>query len=202
MKNLLKQVRLKLGVSQKAVSKAIGVPQTTYSHWEQDGNLPPTKYLPILSNFFKVPMNAFTEETLPVAPARTRIPVLGTVAAGIPITAEENIIDWEEISSNVAMEGDFFALQITGDSMLPYIAPGDIVIVKQTPVVRSGAVAIVLVNGDEGTCKKVFFRDNGIELRAYNTDVFPPKLYTRKEVMTLPVTICGEVVEVRKKVLP
>lgn len=200
--NNIEKLRRAKGLNQTEVAKAIGVPQVTYSRWERGINYPKKARLFELANFFGVTVDDLFKDDLPVAPARTRIPVLGTVAAGIPITAEENIIDWEEISSNVAMEGDFFALQITGDSMLPYIAPGDIVIVKQTPVVRSGAVAIVLVNGDEGTCKKVFFRDNGIELRAYNTDVFPPKLYTRKEVMTLPVTICGEVVEVRKKVLP
>lgn len=198
----LEKIRKEKGLSQIEVARHLGVPQNTISRWERGIHYPKKDRLIQLADFYGVTIDALINNNLPVQSTHTHIPVLGTVAAGIPITAEENIIDWEEISSNVAMEGDFFALQITGDSMLPYIAPGDIVIVKQTPVVRSGAVAIVLVNGDEGTCKKVFFRDNGIELRAYNTDVFPPKLYTRKEVMTLPVTICGEVVEVRKKVLP
>lgn len=68
--------------------------------------------------------------------------------------AVENILDYEEISEDMARQGDYFALQIKGDSMEPRIKEGDVVIVRKQPDVESGEVAIVLVNGDEATIKK------------------------------------------------
>lgn len=59
-----------------------------------------------------------------------RIPVLGRVVAGIPIEAVEEILDYEEITPELAATGEFFALQVKGDSMLPKLEEGDVVIVK------------------------------------------------------------------------
>ena len=67
----------------------------------------------------------------PQAIQAKKIPVLGRVAAGIPINAVTDIIDTEEISEELAKTGDFFALQIQGDSMEPRIYDGDVVIVRQ-----------------------------------------------------------------------
>lgn len=84
-----------------------------------------------------------------------RIPVLGRVAAGIPIDAIEEIIDWEDISATAATDGEYFGLVIKGRSMEPKISDGDTVIVRKQPDVRDGEIAVVLVNGDEGTVKKI-----------------------------------------------
>ena len=84
-----------------------------------------------------------------------KIPVLGSVVAGIPIEAIEEIIDYEEISEQLAKTGEFFALRIKGDSMEPRMYDGDVVIVRKQEEVDSGDVAIVLVNGDEATVKRV-----------------------------------------------
>ena len=78
--------------------------------------------------------------------------------------------------------GDYFALEIKGDSMEPKMSKGDIVIVKQQNTVENGQIAIVLVNGDEATVKKVRFRDNGIELIAFNSYVYEPHFYSAKEI--------------------
>ena len=67
-----------------------------------------------------------------------KIPVLGRVAAGIPINAITEIIDTEEISEELAKTGDFFALKIKGDSMEPRIVDGDVVIVKQQEDAENG----------------------------------------------------------------
>ena len=129
----------------------------------------------------------------------TRIPVLGTVKAGIPITAVQEILDYEEISSEMARCGEYFALRIKGDSMEPRMHEGDVVIVKQQSTVDSGQIAIVLVNGDEATVKKVRFRDNGIELIAFNSYVYEPHFYSAEDIQRLPVEIIGRVVELRAK---
>lgn len=80
-----------------------------------------------------------------------RIPVLGEVAAGQPIFAEENYIGYEEISEELAATGKFFGLRIKGDSMSPRIAEGDTVIVRQQDDAESGDIVIVLINGDTAT---------------------------------------------------
>ncbi|MBF0709763.1 hypothetical protein IR059_00800 [Gemella sp. GL1.1] len=127
-----------------------------------------------------------------------KIPVLGEVAAGVPISAVEDILDYEEISEDMARTGDFFALQIKGDSMQPKMDDGDVVIVKQQSDVNSGDTAIVLVNSDTATCKKIQKHENGIMLISTNPN-YPAKFFSNKEVKELPVTILGKVVELRAK---
>lgn len=128
-----------------------------------------------------------------------RIPVLGRVAAGIPIEAVTDVEDWEEIPESMAKNGEYFALRIQGDSMLPEIRQGDIVIVQKQPCVESGEIAIVLINGNDATCKKIQKQESGITLIGYNTAVYPPAFYTRKQIEDLPICILGKVVEVRRK---
>lgn len=132
-------------------------------------------------------------------PKGVRIPVLGNVAAGIPITAVTDVEDWEEIPEKLASSGTYFALRIKGQSMEPRIKDGDVVIVKQQEDVDSGDVAIVLVNGDEATVKEVKKLDTGIMLIGWNTAVYSPRFYSAKDIKSLPVRIIGKVVELRGK---
>lgn len=127
-----------------------------------------------------------------------KIPVLGLVRAGIPMDAVEHIIDYEEISEEMARQGDFFALQIKGDSMEPRITEGDVVIVRKQPDVESGEIAIVLVNGDEATIKKVQKFDGGINLIPSNS-AYDVMTYTNEQIEKLPIRILGKVVELRAK---
>lgn len=128
-----------------------------------------------------------------------RIPVLGRVVAGIPIEAIEEIIDWEEIPQRMAASGKFFALRVCGHSMEPGILEGDIVIVRQQEDVDNYDTAIVLVNGDEATVKRVKKQKEGITLIATNTSVYEPHFYSNQEIHDLPVKILGKVVEMRRK---
>jgi len=128
-----------------------------------------------------------------------KIPVLGTVVAGIPMEAIENIVDYEEITPALAATGEFFALKIKGQSMEPRICEGDVVIVRKQEDIESGDTAIVLVNGDEATVKKVKKTEEGITLIANNIAVYSPHFYSNKEIEELPVRIIGKVVELRGK---
>lgn len=128
-----------------------------------------------------------------------KIPVIGTVAAGIPITAITDVEDWEEIPEAMAKTGSYFALRIKGQSMEPRICNGDVVIVKQQSDVDTGDVAIVLVNGDEATVKEIKKLDTGIMLIGWNTAVYSPRFYSANDIKTLPVKIIGKVVELRGK---
>lgn len=127
-----------------------------------------------------------------------KIPVLGRVAAGVPIETLEEILDIEEISEKLASTGKFFGLQIDGDSMEPRIYKGDVVIVKQQSDADSGDIVIVLIGQDHGTCKKLKKHEHGISLVSLNNS-YDPLFFTWEEVETLPVTIIGKVVELRGK---
>lgn len=126
-----------------------------------------------------------------------KIPVLGEVIAGLPIEAIEDILDYEEISEDMASKGEYFGLKVKGDSMEPVFFAGDIVIVRQQPTADSGDIVIALVNGDESTIKKFKLLDDGLMLIPANP-AYEPMYYTHKQVIELPVQIIGKVVELRR----
>ena len=130
---------------------------------------------------------------------RNVVPVLGYVAAGIPIDAISDILDYEELSPDMVKDGaEYFALQIKGDSMAPRINTGDVVIVRKQEDVDSGQIAIVCVNGDQATCKRIIKQPAGILLQPIN-QAYQPVFYTVEQVHTIPITILGRVVELRAK---
>lgn len=126
------------------------------------------------------------------------INVLGRVAAGIPIEAIEDIIDTEEITGELAKTGEFFGLKIKGDSMVPNICDGDVVIVRQQNDAENGDIVIATVNGDDATCKRLKKYRDGIELISNNPS-YKPMEYSNKEIEQKPVRIIGKVVELRRK---
>lgn len=127
-----------------------------------------------------------------------KIPVLGRVAAGVPLEMVEDIIDTEEIPVSMAKTGEYFGLQIHGDSMEPRIYEGDVVIVRKQDDAESGEVVIVSVNGMDATCKRIMKYENGIQLLSLNSK-YSPRMFTNKEIEELPIRILGKVVELRGK---
>ena len=102
------------------------------------------------------------------------IPLVGTVAAGTPITAIENITDYIEFDPPKSYEGKLFALRVRGESMINIgILDGDIVIVEQTPVAENGEVVVALVDRCEATVK-TFYKEHGhYRLQPENDDMEP-----------------------------
>lgn len=127
-----------------------------------------------------------------------KIPVYGEIAAGIPIEAIEDIIDFEEITPEMAETGEYIALKVKGDSMAPRILEGDVVIIRRQETIESGEIAAVMVNGDSATLKKIKYADNGLWLMGNNPS-FQPIFYSKQECATLPVRILGKMVEFRGK---
>lgn len=128
-----------------------------------------------------------------------RIPVFGNVAAGVPIDAITDIEDYEEMWEDEASRyGELFALRIKGDSMEPRICNGDIVIVRAQPDVENGETAIVCINGDQATCKKVQKTQDGLMLISTNPK-YDPMFFSWKQVEDLPITVIGKVIELRSK---
>ena len=128
----------------------------------------------------------------------TKIPVLGSVPAGIPIEAIQDIIDYEEIDSETAAKGDYFALKIKGNSMEPRICEGDVVIVRKQDDVESGDIAIVMVNGNDATIKRLMKYEDGIRLFPSNP-AYEPMYFTNEDIKNKPVHVIGKVVENRQK---
>lgn len=125
------------------------------------------------------------------------IPVLGTIPAGIPISAVENIIDYEEITPELAETGTFFALKIRGNSMSPSILENDIVIFKQTEDANSGSICAIMVNGEDATIKKIKKSDVGLYLIPINSE-YEPMFFSNDEILSKPVRIIGKAIEVRR----
>lgn len=196
--NRLKEIRIRHQKTQQEVADYLKVNRTTYTKWETGKHEPDAETLVKLAAYYGVTV----DELIGAAPVKgVRIPIYGSVPAGIPLEAIQDIDGYEEITPALAASGDYFALRIKGNSMAPRICDGDVVIIKKETAVESGDVAIVLVNGNEATCKEVQFSKAGMTLVGWNVADFSPMFYTREEIETLPVRILGRVVEARIKSL-
>ena len=151
-----------------------------------------------MANYFGIEKSDLVENKNIRIKKGVTINVLGRVAAGLPIEAIENIIDTEEITEEMARTGNFFGLQIHGDSMLPSICDGDIVIVRQQEDAENGEIVIATVNGTDATCKRLRKYKGGIELIA-NNPTYEPLEFSNQEIIEKPVRIIGKVVELRRK---
>ena len=206
--NNLKHLRTLKGVTQKEVAEALGINRTTYVKYENDSSEPDNKMLLALSDYYGASIDfilgrtSSLENTTKVNSTNSehgvKIPVLGQVQAGIPIDAVQDILDYEEITEDMAAHGEYFALQVRGSSMEPRMREGDVVIVRQQPEVENGETAIILVNGNDAKIKRVGKSSEGIMLVPTNP-VFEPIFYNNEEIEELPVVILGKVVELRAK---
>lgn len=196
----IKSAREDLKLTKRELAKRIGVHESSINKYEKGLVDIPLSKISELARVLKV-TEAYLmgwEEKSEQPPQGLQIPVLGTVAAGIPISAVEDILDYEEVPQSWESQGEFFGLRIKGDSMEPRMESGDVVIVRQQSDANSGDTVIVLVNGDDATCKKLQKTDNGIMLVSTNSK-YPPMFYTNEEIQTKPVVILGKVVELRQK---
>lgn len=196
------------GITAYRVAKETGLGTSTFSDWKIGRSAPKIDKLKKIADYLEVDIdyltgissdrsiNKTTIENVNIKKA-TKIPVLGSVPAGIPLEAIEDILDYEEIDEETAKKGEYFGLKIKGNSMYPLIMEDDVVIVRKQEMIESGQVAIVMVNGDEATCKKVIIKDGGIMLIGHNPE-FTPLYYSAEEVETKPVRIIGKVIEIRR----
>lgn len=127
------------------------------------------------------------------------IPLLGSIKAGYDYLAQENRIGTVKVETSLVEDGsDFFALKVKGDSMSPIFIEGDIVIVKKQNDCENNEIAIVIVNGDEGTIKKVRKTEQGIILQPLNP-AYAPLIFTNQEIEEMPITIVGIVKQLKRE---
>lgn len=129
---------------------------------------------------------------------QTKIPILGKVKAGYNYLVDENKIGHIYLDYAPSDPENYYALQVTGNSMEPLFDDGDIAIVHKQDDFDSGNTCIVLINGDEATIKKVVRMEDGVDLIAMNP-YYPVRHFTKEEMNKIPVQIIGRVVEARKR---
>lgn len=188
------------GLTQAELAQRLQIGQSTVAEWYHGRKYPRPGNLQMIADILGVylsdlrePMNEKGQTKKAVA-----IPVLGSVPAGIPLEAIQDVLDWEEISEEMARLGEYFALRIRGDSMEPKFSEGDVVIVRKQEAVDNGQVAVVMVNGNDATVKKFYKTAAGVMLVGNNPS-FTPLNYTPEQVEQLPVRVIGRVVELRAK---
>lgn len=206
---ILKELREEKGMNQQELAIALDVTRQTISNYENNKRIPNKEMLEVIADFFNVDMNYLYGQSnvknkykdffnnysniIPFKNGNKRIPLIGTIAAGNPILAEEHIDEYINIEEKV--EADF-CLRVRGDSMInANIHNGDIVFIKKQSDVDDGEIAAVLID-NEATLKRVFKIRDIVQLRAENP-TFPPIQLNGD----LPVHILGKATYKLSKVL-
>lgn len=188
-------------LTQTEICQALNFKMPTFSDWVNAKTYPRIDKIEMMANYFGIKKSDLVEshDKKECQISAVRIPVVGCVRAGLPIDAIEEILDYEEITPELAASGEFFGLRVKGDSMEPKFSEGDVVIVRQQDDAECGDIVIALVNGNEATIKKLLkYESGGIALVASNP-FYEPMQFTEQEILDKPVHIIGKVVELRAK---
>lgn len=205
MKDKIKYLRESQHLTLEDIGNAVGVGKSTVRKWETGdiANMRRDKIAKLAAALHTTPayLMGWSDDPLGASTSTSgvKIPVLGDVAAGIPIEAVQNVIDFEEIDVALAATGEFFALRLKGNSMEPRMYEGDVVIVRKQDDANTGDTAVVLVNGDSATVKRIKKLDDGSLLLISNNPSYDPRHFSPAEIRDLPVRIIGKVVELRGK---
>ena len=150
-----------------------------------------------IPDFIGSDMRFDNAELIDINIERVKIPVLGTIKAGMPIEAQENIVDYVEIPKDwIKQNKNYYGLKINGNSMSPKYMPNDTVIFEQTNDFQyaNNKDCCVMVNGYDATFKVFKLKEDGIRLiplNIENDDGYLPTSYTKEEIENLPVRVIG-----------
>lgn len=165
--------------TQRELSKATKIPGSTLTGYVKGYTLPSAGNVQKIADYFNVLKSEIDPRFKPVnvhlPPTKTKkVPILGTIACGDPITADENIEGYRETIADLLPSGTVFYLKAKGQSMEPTIPNGSYVLIREQPTVEDGEIAAVLVNGDtEATLKRVRRQHNVSMLLPDNSDFEP-----------------------------
>lgn len=186
-------------IDRKKLSNDLKVKYTTLSDWINAKTYPRIDKIELLADYFNVTKADLVEdkerqvlETLPVK----KIPVVSQISAGLPIYSEENLIDYIYFATNkLNSDKEEFGLKVSGDSMDKIFQDGDIVVVEKDSVVENGQLGVVMINGYNGTVKRVRYNDDQIILiPESNNPSHYPQVYSKND----EVKIIGRVVASQK----
>ena len=179
LSDMLIYLRKRNGLSQQALSEKLGITRSAIGMYETGKREPDLETLEAFADFYNVDMNTLTGRSeapglpgniLPLPPMG-RVPLVGRIACGEPILAEENIEEYVDQPRHIQAD---FALECKGDSMVGAgIRSGDVVYIRSQPEVENGQIAAVLVDGDEATLKRFYFDGQVVQLVAENPQYAP-----------------------------
>lgn len=173
----IKYFREQRNWTQTDLAKQLGIGKSAIANYESGTRQPKQDVLFSLSKVFHVSINEFfpyPDNVKPITTGIRRIPVLGAIACGDPITADENIEEYRETVADMLPSGNLFYLKAKGESMAPTIPDGSYVLIREQPDVEDGEIAAVLVNGDtEATLKRIRRQQDVSMLLPDNSDFQP-----------------------------
>lgn len=192
----IKRIRAEHGLSQAELGKIAGVSDKAVSTWELGLKTPRMGAVEKMANYFGItksaivddaPMTSLQKHVVPPGfmpmPEMVQVPLIGSIACGTPITAEQNIKSYVGVPA--AWRADF-ALECHGDSMAPTICDGDVVCIRSQPEVEQGQIAAVRI-GEEATLKHCYYQNGVVQLIADNPSVCPPMVYTGSDLDEIEV---------------
>lgn len=179
------------GDTQTDLARYLGVTQTSVSNWIKGVKMPRMDKVNAMCNYFHVPRAALLDENYIRSEGFVPVRHYESVSAG---NAHNNVIGYyaELLKLLLPNADDYFMVSVKGESMIPTIADGDTVLVRRQSDVESGEIAVVLIDGEDATIKRVYKSEQGITLVADNPSVYPPKFYSNEEIEKLPVIIQGK----------
>jgi len=197
MKNRIKEIRQKRRITQAELAKQIGVAQNTLSYWENgkydvdnDSLKKIADYFQVSTDYLLAHSHSSTSEALPAFDnifriEKKRVPLLGEIACGEPIYADEEHESY--ILAGSDLEADF-CLRAKGDSMInARILDGDIVFIKKTPMVNNGEIAAVII-GKEATLKRVYYYADSMKLiLTPENPKYEPLVYVGEELNAIRI---------------
>ena len=190
----LKKLRKQKGLSQSAFAEILHASQNTVSQWESGKREPSYEITQQIADYFNVSVDyllgrdTLPKNAIPVDISTfVKIPVYGEVSAGMGCFAEDNIIGYELVSpDSISKYEDYFFLKVKGDSMEPKICTDDLALIQKQTSVDNGAVAVVIIDNENGVIKKVNYGDDWIELVSFNP-YYPPRLFEGSDVQRIMV---------------
>ena len=195
------QLRMKNNMTLEELGKKVGVGKSTVRKWEKGmiANMRRDKIAKLATALNVSPAYLMGWEETPTENIKiVKIPIYGSIAAGIPISANTDIVGYVYDTEGLFDPDTHFCLEIKGDSMTPDFHEGDKVIVHSQPDAETGEVVAVMIDGCEATCKRLKKYEDSIALVS-NNPLYEPMIFTAEEIASLPVQIMGKVVELRRK---
>lgn len=165
----LKRQRLKRKMTQQDVANELGITRQAYSNYEAGLREPDYATLRALCGLFCCSADRLIGNESDYG--GTRIPILGTVKGGYDRLAQQEHEGYA--AADVAQPDEYFYLRVTGDSMAPQIAAGDLALIHSQQAVENGQIAVVLLQDDEATIKRVLFAGKNVILQPLNPAYAP-----------------------------
>ena len=203
LQNILELMGTKNG-AQRRFTNDLGFCASTVGDWKSGKSKSYTKHLPKIAAYFGVTVDSLLSpkhQSANIYPAdnRQRIPVLGTIRAGVPITAEQHLLGYDY--ADVTDPDGYFYLRVRGDSMIGAgITDGSLVLVRRQDYAEDGQIVACIIDGESATLKRYRIRNDTILLIPENPS-YKPFILSEKDFATGDAAILGVAIEVKKRLI-